>query len=245
MTFDPATYEPLPRVESRYGMMVPELRDPEWLQTALDYPMTHAAIGDLLGCSQSQVTKKAKQLGCETKPYGWERACEDPRLNDAEWLRRNYVDIGRTLKSIANELGCAQDTLRARFADFGIETRGRRKRTVVDVDEWVTYPDRSVGPLTKDRICEYVGQFYNVPAEDVGWRDGRAPERVDHARRVAMWLCELLLNWPTGRIREEFNATSHNTVSKSMRTLDRYMKSCPAFGMELKRITQDVQDRVR
>jgi hypothetical protein len=48
-----------------------------------------------------------------------------PQLLDAEWLRRRYVDDGRSTAQIAAEVGCELTTVLARLRRYGVERRPR------------------------------------------------------------------------------------------------------------------------
>lgn len=55
---------------------------------------------------------------------------EYSQLQDAEWLRAQYVDAGASLNMLASEVGCSNTAVRAALARHGIPTRagGRPKR---------------------------------------------------------------------------------------------------------------------
>ena len=65
----------------------------------------------------------------------------DERLSDVEWLVRQYEN--RTLSSIADELGCASDTVRARLVAAGVPIRTKPENAAllrpVELDdrEWL------------------------------------------------------------------------------------------------------------
>lgn len=56
--------------------------------------------------------------GCEKQP-------SRPKYRDAEWLRRQYVDFGRTLRDIAAECGVHKETVRQWLHRHEIPVRGR------------------------------------------------------------------------------------------------------------------------
>lgn len=47
----------------------------------------------------------------------------NPKLNDSDWIKKQYIEDKRPLQSIADELGVARNTLRNRLIEFGIERR--------------------------------------------------------------------------------------------------------------------------
>src|SRR4051812_33081354 len=54
-----------------------------------------------------------------------------PLLDDADWLRREYVETTRTLASLASELGCTQQTVLNALRRAGISSRPRGGRAPV------------------------------------------------------------------------------------------------------------------
>lgn len=48
-----------------------------------------------------------------------------PQLTDPDWLRRQYVDLGRETKDIATEVGCTPGAVHHRLVKFGIPLRPR------------------------------------------------------------------------------------------------------------------------
>lgn len=250
-SFDPGTYELRPMIKGGNGRMVhPELRDPEFMAAALQ-KMTETEIGEMFGMTQSGVANYVKKLGLHAQVRG----SRDPRLDDAEWLRYNYVEVGRTIVSIGKELGASEHTVAARFRKFGIGRRGPLTAKEVDIPEWVADdPARLEGPLTKDVICLYVSRYYNVRFEIVankgdflgdlhsGKKDG-ANGRGWHSRRVALWLCRKFFGWSSGRLAYEWDYARHNTALNAFNYVDSYFKSCPAHAEELRRLTQAIQER--
>jgi orotate phosphoribosyltransferase-like protein len=85
------------------------------------------------GCSAQQIADEARVskrlvlLALDRHGIPKRRRGRRPgdAVADAAWLRREYVDRGRTTADIATELGLADDTIRDALLRHGITPRGR------------------------------------------------------------------------------------------------------------------------
>lgn len=60
-----------------------------------------------------------------------------PQLEDGEWLAAAYLDQGRSLRSLAAEVGCARDTVARALERHGIERPQPDGRELLDDREWL------------------------------------------------------------------------------------------------------------
>jgi hypothetical protein len=85
-----------------------------------------------------------------------------PQLLDAEWLRAQYEAAGRTMRAIAADIGCAEESLRTRLHRYGIAVDAKRSRPasagvgeryghLVVIEE---LPDRSSGRRCYLCVCD-------------------------------------------------------------------------------------------
>ena len=99
------------------------LKDADWLREQyVGRERSTADIADELGCGSSSVRKWLHKHDIETREG--RRAAPDARLKDADWLREQYVERGRTQADIADECGCVQGTVSRWLHRHDIETRG-------------------------------------------------------------------------------------------------------------------------
>lgn len=83
-----------------------ELEDPDWIRERHhDRGMTYGEIADELGCSQSNVHKRAKQHGIEPQRERY------PELADTDWLKELNHDKEMRLGEIANQIGCTRSAV--------------------------------------------------------------------------------------------------------------------------------------
>lgn len=86
----------------------PLLADHEFLRDAyVARGMTIAAIAEDLNVTDARVARALRDAGIPRRGHGGGRPSRAPQLGDEGWLRHAYVDQGRTLRSIAVELGCS------------------------------------------------------------------------------------------------------------------------------------------
>lgn len=76
----------------------------------IDERMTQYEIADELGCTQQTVWTWMNKHGIEQRRPGDTQAA-DPRLTDAEWVRREYKEKRRTSYDIAQELDCSRQAV--------------------------------------------------------------------------------------------------------------------------------------
>lgn len=68
----------------------------------MDEGLTTREIAPLIGKSQQTVARLLHKFGIPVRPPGHERHA---LLRDAQWLRAQYVDLGRSTTQIADEIG--------------------------------------------------------------------------------------------------------------------------------------------
>nr|BEK65015.1 TniQ family protein [Kitasatospora purpeofusca] len=103
----------------RQGVLAPE----ELRRLYIDERLSTPKIAKLAGCTSSTVGRFLKEAGIPT------RRREGPMLTaqgspvTAEWLRREYVELGRDTPDIALELGCHTAQVSHLMKRFGIPAR--------------------------------------------------------------------------------------------------------------------------
>lgn len=139
-----------------------QLEDPEWLyERYVTRMMTSGEIGAEIGCSDGPVWRALVHFGIPRRKPGLARPGHNhpvkfTELRDIDWLRHQYIDLGKTPGVIARELGCSWLTVATRLSDaqirkheplprgFAFKTAGIRKRSK---DGYVTVwtPDHPYG----------------------------------------------------------------------------------------------------
>lgn len=113
----------------------PELEDPAWLSRRWTDGADAEAIAAELRCDPVAARLALVRFGY-LMPKGRQRSTMrdrtaadlDPRLSDADWLRRRYLTEGATVRAIADELGCTEvDVRNALVAADVRERRARRE----------------------------------------------------------------------------------------------------------------------
>ena len=119
--------------------MHPELDDLRWLRRRWNAGDDAEAIAERLGCDV--VAARLALVGAGLLRYNTEPPKRrggshirdrsagdlDPRLTDADFLRRRYLAEGATVRAIADELGCTEvDVRNALVASDVRERRPRR-----------------------------------------------------------------------------------------------------------------------
>jgi hypothetical protein len=109
------------RPAARRGAKGPH-NDAEWLreQYVERGRMLHD-IADECGVAESTIRRRMDKYDIPTRPGGRQRI-KGPH-NDAEWLREQYIERGRTRHDIADECGVSEVSIRRRMDEFGIEWR--------------------------------------------------------------------------------------------------------------------------
>ena len=96
------------------------LKNKEWLQECyLEKGMTGQAIADIVGCSKCTVYRRLNAHGIKRRGH----TSKYPQLNDKEWLEDAYVNQGRSLNSIANEVGSTPGNIGDHLDVMGISRR--------------------------------------------------------------------------------------------------------------------------
>jgi len=96
----------------------PELEDPDWIRERHhERGMTYGEISEELGCSQSNVHKRAKQHGIEPQREKY------TELADVDWLKELNHDKDMRLGEIANLIGCTRSAVGYALRRNGIEVK--------------------------------------------------------------------------------------------------------------------------
>lgn len=100
---------------------IASLRNKRWLQAQASEGRSAKEIADLLGCAEGTVRSALQWAGV---PAGSARD-RPSALDDARLLERAYVTDGRSVRSIAAEVGCTKDAVLAALRAHGVPIRGR------------------------------------------------------------------------------------------------------------------------
>jgi DNA-binding XRE family transcriptional regulator/transposase-like protein len=78
-----------------------------------------------------------------------------PKLRDADWLRHQYLDLGRTVKDIAAEIGCSMSGVSNALCRRGIHKHSGKRRADLST-EWLRQQYIGAGRSVVD-LAEEVG----------------------------------------------------------------------------------------
>jgi HNH endonuclease len=102
----------------------PQLRDPDWLrQQYVDLDKSIKDIASEVGAKPSTVRYNLLRNGVPLRQSGPTDHHTYRRLKDADWLRHQYVDLGRSTEDLAAELGCVRETIRYHLRKYAIPQR--------------------------------------------------------------------------------------------------------------------------
>jgi hypothetical protein len=97
-----------------------KLNDEEWLREQyINNSRTARSIADEIGVHWQAVTRALKRHNIPRR----KRTSKYPQLNDKEWLRVQYVDLGLSAKEIADQIGATRGTVYSALAPAGIKPR--------------------------------------------------------------------------------------------------------------------------
>lgn len=121
-----------------------KLRNRDWLhQKHVVEGLTQKEIGDRLGVSQTSVGRRLRDHGIETKlgRNGTSLSKKSKqRLNDGDWLHREYITNGRTQEDLAEMLSVSQRHVSVKLREAGIKTRRGTYIHPPDVREKLSNP---------------------------------------------------------------------------------------------------------
>ena len=99
--------------------------DEDWLREQhIERGKKMTQIADECGCSVATISRWIAKHDIETNTNSG--SLSDPRLKDKDWLWEQYVERGRTLDNIGEELGCTGSTVGGWLKKHGIETYSSR-----------------------------------------------------------------------------------------------------------------------
>jgi transposase len=99
----------------------PTAIDSHELTQAVTEGLSTRKIAERLGVGRTRVRNALVELGLDTAHPAV--ASRPDELNDAEWLRRRYIDDQASLSALGAELGCSQNTVSAALDQHGIVRR--------------------------------------------------------------------------------------------------------------------------
>jgi hypothetical protein len=98
--------------------------EPDWLrQQYIDLGRSVKAIAEEVGVSPHTVRYRLLRNGIPLRQRGPTDHHVYAQLKDADWLRHQYVDLGRSTEDLAAELGCVRETVRYHLRKYGIPQR--------------------------------------------------------------------------------------------------------------------------
>jgi len=157
----------------------------------------------VLGKTQRQI---AAEVGCHWRTVGrwvkhhnlrkW-RECYNPRkINiDKAWLHHNYIELNRSTRDIAKELGCSIQPIIDRLREYGITKPKKRlarnhsaRMSGKNNPAWV---DGKSTPYQKTKlrrsdlpeVCQWCGTEDNIEIHHIDH------DRANHDLRNLTWLC--------------------------------------------------------
>lgn len=126
--------------------------------------MTIQEIADVLDTSYPTVHKWLDKFDIERESFGEHQTPEI--LKDADWLRKQHHDLGRSMTDIAEEVGCSQSAVSGALERRGIEKRPSRR--VDDDSKQVLRSKELLQTLYEDetlsagRIADQLGCDYST-----------------------------------------------------------------------------------
>lgn len=143
------------------------LRDEDWLREQYwNEGLSAVDIADKLGCGSTTVISWMDRHGIERRGLGEHIINESPsELQDEEWLRTHYIDMGMTTVEIGEKLDVMDGTVGDWLEHHGIERRSPGVREGEDNPRWLGgHP-------------EYYGSQWPEKREEIRDRDGDVCQR--------------------------------------------------------------------
>jgi hypothetical protein len=104
--------------------MYSQLANPEWLRNEyIDKLRTLQSIAEEVGCCKTQLCRAMERHGIDRR----RRTSKYLLINNKDWLRKAYIDDGRSMNNIAKEVGCKVGVLHDAFKAMGINTRSDKE----------------------------------------------------------------------------------------------------------------------
>lgn len=104
---------------------IEDLRNRAWLQSRAREGLSAKDIAELLGCAEGTVRSALQWAGVAAAPA----RARPSALDDTAFLQRAYVAEGRSVRSIAGEIGCTKDAVLAALRTHGVPIRSRGRST--------------------------------------------------------------------------------------------------------------------
>lgn len=108
-------------IKTRSGCPLADKRltDADWLRKEyVEKEHTTTKIADECDCSKDTVWNWLEKHDIESRSR-----LADKRLKDAEWLRKQYIELGKSMKDIGEECGCSRSVIRKWLHRHNIESR--------------------------------------------------------------------------------------------------------------------------
>jgi predicted transcriptional regulator len=113
----------------------PELTGPG-LRVAFAEGETVSSIARTVGVDRATVRREMRRHGVENPQA--DRGHRPARLDDVDWLEREYVTAGRSMQSIADEIGATQRTVSRALRRHGFEVRPGAPPVRINLDpDWL------------------------------------------------------------------------------------------------------------
>ena len=157
----------------------------------------------VLGKTQKQI---AAEVGCHWKTVSkWVRCHKLRKLRmqyrkkhydpGRAWLYRNYIELDKTIRDIADELGCSTQPVADRLREHGISKPKKRlarnhsaRMSGKNNPAWIDGNSRTyqIGKLRRSdlpEVCQWCGTEDNIEIHHIDH------DRANHDLRNLTWLC--------------------------------------------------------
>lgn len=113
---------------SKWDHKDPRFKDDQWIiyhYKELNWPIKQ--IAKELDYSEGSISDKLFKLGLRNRKLGPDAARQkyssDPRINDKDWLRNQYITLEWSIKDIVEICNSSYSTIRAKLMEFNIDRR--------------------------------------------------------------------------------------------------------------------------
>lgn len=136
--------------------------------------MNTRQIAERLGASPRTIARRLGEFGIQAKPQG---SAPNLTLQDKDWLRTQYCDLGKSTVQIANEIGATPRTVLTWIERSGISTRPRNQHTD---RKWPDSVRKNMSAAKKGRL---------LGEENPNWKGGKRSDykRERNSYRAKAW----------------------------------------------------------
>jgi DivIVA domain-containing protein len=124
-------------------MPIAKLRDETWLRAQVRAGRSASDIAGVLGCAEATARSALRKAGLSPRPNRGRPALQDP-----SFLERAYITDRRSVRSIAEEIGCSKDAVLHALRRQGVPIRSRGRRSADPSTPLAAMDDTLVGDGT-------------------------------------------------------------------------------------------------